>query len=165
MMFLQVVYQALEYQAVLVESLSKMFEDDGEDLVVKGNDREKVIDFIDNEETFEGFGEAEVRQSSAKLEVLNIIKRQLNHTRSCVEVYCSENLDKRKNWKRRYEASDSMLEVPEISSEISDTVSDLPIFDLGRSHIFTRSKGSIDDNEFNRMLAVGYRARAYRRKE
>jgi len=133
---IQMVSQALEYQEELVESLQLALVSDGEDKPIYN---EVCLKILQNEETFEGFGESEAAPSSAKLEILKMMRKHIQHTNKCIKQY-STNDDGRKGWKKRYDNSHSRIPESDLSGEVSDTLAELPVLDFSRSGVITRQR-------------------------
>jgi hypothetical protein len=101
-----------------------------------------------DEQSFVGFGEDKsVSKSSAKLEVLKILRGQLGKARENVIGFKNNRQFLRQIWHRRYMASESRLDIGDsVDTEVSDIVTDLPqISNLSSTpRRVTRASGSVD---------------------
>ena len=107
-----------------------------------------LVELVSSEQSFVGFGEDHsVTKSSAKLEVLKIIQRQLGNTRKNIGAFRDDKLLLRQIWRRRYMCSESRFEsVDSVETEVSDIITELPkIGSFTSTPRVTRSCGTVKD--------------------
>jgi len=140
---LNLIEQAFTYQEIMLESLEYVL--DVTEFSIANGRNFVCVENKSAKEMLIGFGENEIFPTSAKLEALDAMRKQMAEAREQLCNYRSDNDETRSSWKQRSDNIENQFDKDCIGAEVSDTLCDLPKINVketkfSRSPIMTRAR-------------------------